>query len=35
MLAMEELAALAQNANARICIGFDKHIVPDAAKNEN
>ncbi len=34
-LELEALAALAKNANARIYIGFDKHIVADAAKNEN
>jgi regulator of protease activity HflC (stomatin/prohibitin superfamily) len=34
-LELETLAALAKNANARIYIGFDKHIVADAARNEN
>jgi hypothetical protein len=27
-------STLAKNANARIYIGFDKHIVADAAENE-
>jgi len=31
----EAPAALAKNANARIYIGFDKHVAADAAKNEN
>ena len=34
MLELEALAELARNGNARIYIGFDKHIVADAAKNE-
>lgn len=33
-LELEALAALAKNANARIFVGFDKHIVADAPKNE-
>lgn len=34
MLELETLSALAKNANARIYIGFDKHVV-DVAKGEN
>ena len=34
-LELEALAALAKNANARIYIGFDKHIVADGVKGEN
>ena len=34
-LELEVLAALAQNANARIYIGFDKHVAIDLAKNDN
>jgi len=34
-LELEALAALATNANARIFIGFDKHIPAEAAKDGN
>jgi len=34
-LELEALAALAKNANARIYIGFDKHVAADAAKSES
>jgi regulator of protease activity HflC (stomatin/prohibitin superfamily) len=33
MLELEALAALAKNANAKIYIGFDKHIVAEAANS--
>ena len=33
-LELEALAALVKNGNARIYIGFDKHIVADASKEE-
>ncbi|HEX5397988.1 MAG TPA: SPFH domain-containing protein, partial [Verrucomicrobiae bacterium] len=34
-LELEALAALAKNANARIYIGFDKHLSAEVAKGEN
>ncbi len=33
-LELEALAMLAKNANARIYIGFDKHIVTEAMRVE-
>jgi hypothetical protein len=33
-LELETFAALAKNRNARIYIGFDKHLTPDATKAE-
>lgn len=35
MLELETLSHLAQNGNARIYIGFDKHLSPDTAKDGN
>jgi regulator of protease activity HflC (stomatin/prohibitin superfamily) len=35
MLELETLRALGQNANARLYIGFDKHLAADTAKDES
>ena len=35
MLELETLRELSKNANARIYIGFDKHLSPDVTKAEN